>query len=236
MALDNYAALQTAIGSWLNRADLAGAIPDFITLAEAQMLRRIKKAKTEGLMLPRKMVTQNAQFAIATEYAALPTDFLGPLSFTIDAKAVQLDYVSPENLAYLKQKRGITATPDVPGVYSIVGAEFQFLPVPDQSYSGNLFYWQKPAALSAGNPSNWILADHPDAYLYGALTQAAPYLMDDTRAQMWAGLFAAAVEELLAADPLPNDRSWLRMDSAVTFRPNSTTTFNINTGDFTYGP
>jgi hypothetical protein len=238
MALDNYADFQIAVGGWLNRGDLIAAIPDFITLAEAQMLRRIMKARNEGQMLPRAMVFNNNNFVIAAgvEYVSLPSDFLGPLSFSIDADAVQLDYISPENLVYLKQKRGITASPDVPGVYTIVGTQFQFLPVPDQNYAGNLFYWQKPAPLSNANPSNWILANHPDVYLYGALTQSAPYLMDDARMEVWGGLFTAAIEDMLTSDPLPNDRSWLRMESGLTFRPNSTTTFNINTGDFTYGP
>jgi hypothetical protein len=108
--------------------------------------------------------------------------------------------------------------------------------VPDQSYAGNLFYWQKPAPLSNANPSNWILANHPDVYLFGALTASAPYLMDDARVAVWSGLFSAAMEDVLKSDPLPTDRAWLRMESGLTFRPNSTTTFNINTGDFTYGP
>src|SRR5689334_14148290 len=128
MALDNYANLQAAVGNWLNRGDLAAQIPDFLAVAEAQMLRRFKKALSEGVMLPRAMVTQNANFAIAGEYVNLPADFLGVLSFEIDAQAVQLDYVSPQNLVYLKQKRGVTATPDVPGVFTIIGAQFQFLP------------------------------------------------------------------------------------------------------------
>jgi len=238
MALDTYADLQSSIGGWLNRGDLNTAIPDFIALAETQMLRRITKAKNDGRMLPRAMVFNNNAFAIAqgVEYVALPSDFLGVLSFSIDAEAVQLDYVSPENLVYLKQKRGITASTDVPGVYTIVGAQFQFLPLPDQNYAGNLFYWQKPTPLSNSNATNWILTNHPDVYLYGALTQAAPYLMDDARMGVWGGLFTAAIEDMLTSDPLPNDRSWLRMESGLTFRPNSTTTFNINTGDFTYGP
>jgi hypothetical protein len=236
MALDNYADLQSAIGNWLNRQDLTAAIPDFISIAEAQMLRRFQKALFEGVMLPRAMVAQNANFGIASEYVNLPADFLGVLSFSIDALAVQLDYVGAQNLVYLKQKRGVTATPDVPGVFTIIGNQFQFLPVPDQSYAGNLFYWQKPAPLSNANPSNWILANHPDVYLYGALTASAPYLMDDARVAVWSGLFSAAMEDVLKSDPLPTDRAWLRMESGLTFRPNSTTTFNINTGDFTYGP
>src|SRR5579884_2793693 len=120
MALDTYTNLQTAIANWLNRSDLTAQIPDFITIAEAQMQRRFKMALSEGKMLPRPMLKNNASFSItaATEYINLPTDFLGVLSFTIDAPAVnpnsipqvQLDYIGPQNLAYLKQKRGQTAS------------------------------------------------------------------------------------------------------------------------------
>jgi hypothetical protein len=235
MALDSYANLQLAVENWLNRGDLAAAIPDFITIAEAQLLRRFKQALNEGKMLPR---ANNAAFAIANarEYVDLPSDFLGVLSFSIDAVAVQLDYVGPQNLAYLKQKRGITASRDTPGMFTIAGSQFQFLPVPDADYSGNLWYWQKFAPLSDSNATNWILQNHPDAYLYGALTAAAPYLMDDARVQTWGNLFARAADDIITSDPLPSDRAWLRMESGLTYRPESTTTFNVNTGDFTYGP
>lgn len=239
MALDNYTDLQTAIGNWLNRGDLASAIPDFITIAESQMLKRFKKALSEGKMLPRAMVANNAAFSIPSgqEYVNLPGDFLGVVSFLIDSYAVQLDYIGPQNLVYLKQKRGITASKDTPGVFTIIGSQFQFLPVPDITYTGNLWYWQTitPLATAPGGV-NWILQNHPEAYLYGALTQSAPYLRDDDRVTVWGNLFAQALEDILAADPLPSDRSWLREESGLTYRPNSTTTFNINTGDFTYGP
>jgi hypothetical protein len=42
--------------------------------------------------------------------------------------------------------------------------------------------------------SNWILRDHPDAYLYGALLQAAPFLRDDERIAVWGGLFERAID------------------------------------------
>ena len=58
MALDSYANLQVAVGNWLNRGDLAAAIPDFITIAETQLLRRFKQALNEGRMLPRAMVAK----------------------------------------------------------------------------------------------------------------------------------------------------------------------------------
>ncbi len=42
MALSTYAELKTSIGDWLNRADLTAVIPDFISLAEAQVERTLR--------------------------------------------------------------------------------------------------------------------------------------------------------------------------------------------------
>jgi hypothetical protein len=230
MALDSYANLQIAIGNFLNRSDLAAAIPDFITLAEAQMLRRLAESWQSGRMLPRKMVAVTA-VTINAEYANLPADFLGPVSFAIDSKAVQLSYLRPDSLTRAKAQRGANPAADVPGAYSIVGAQFQFIPVPDQLYGGSLTYWQRFSGLSGGNPSNWILADHPDLYLYGALLQSAPYLMDDGRIAMWANIFATGIEDLLSSDPLPNDGATLRSDDALILRRNSTAFFDIAKGE-----
>jgi hypothetical protein len=232
MALDTYANLQTSVAGFLNRTDLTAAVPDFITLAEAQLARRLAKAWQEARMLPRAMVTRNAAFSIDAEMVSLPTDFLGPLAFSIDSEAVQLRYVRPDTLAHEKARRGTDATTATPAAYSIVGAQFQFLPSPDATYTGTLVYWQKFTALSVSNVSNWILASHPDVYLYGALTAAAPYLMDDARVAVWGALFTAGIEEMLAADPLPNDGALLRVDLGLIRPRNRNMTFDINTGDF----
>lgn len=50
--------------------------------------------------------------------------------------------------------------------------------------------------LSDGNTSNWLLTNHPDVYLYGALLEAQPYLMDDARIATWAQIFERVVAEV----------------------------------------
>lgn len=247
MSLDTYTNLQTAIGNWLNRSDLTSNIPDFISVAEAQMRRRFKKSLFDGQKLPRPMLTKNAAFAIAsgTEFVAVPGDFLGGVeSFYLDPQtvngqkvgAIQIDYISPMNMEYLKQKRGPGAANDEPSLYTIAGSQFQFLPIPDNAYTAVLFYWQDFNNLAVANGGvNWILTSHPDVYLYGALTAAAPFLMDDERTQMWATLFENGVDDLIKSDPIPSDRAWLRMEAGLTFRPNSMTAFDINSGDFIHG-
>ena len=217
MALDTYANLKTAIGNFLNRSDLTAVIPDFITLAEAQLMRRLtKRINEEGKLLPRSAITRNTGFTIDAETVNVPGDFLGPLTFSIDDQAQQLTYLSPESFAAEKARRGSNAATGLPEFYTVIGSVFQFCPAPDTAYTGTLVYWTKLAALSDSNASNWILANHPDVYLYGALAQSAPYLMDDARLTIWGGLFTAALEDMLDSDPMPVDGANLRTDDGLT--------------------
>lgn len=74
MALDgSYAGLKASVADWLNRADLAAVVPDFISLAEGQMNRRLRV---------RRMVA-TASASISAPYESLPADFAGALALTL---------------------------------------------------------------------------------------------------------------------------------------------------------
>jgi hypothetical protein len=47
MSLATYDDLKLAAANWLNREDLTGAIPDYITLAEARINDRLRVAQME---------------------------------------------------------------------------------------------------------------------------------------------------------------------------------------------
>ncbi len=96
----------------------------------------------------------------------------------------------------------------------MVGDEFQFIPIPDASYLVELTYWRRIPPLSDTNTTNWILSDHPDAYLYGALVQSAPYLMDDSRITTWGTLFTAALDDM-NNDPMPAEGITLTVDDGL---------------------
>ena len=106
MALDTYTGLKASVADFLNRGDLASAIPDFITLAEAQMTRRFAGRMRQGLPAPRRLV-QRADTAIAagTEYVAAPANFHGPIEFVLGGTLV-LDYLDSTNLAQESSGRG----------------------------------------------------------------------------------------------------------------------------------
>lgn len=189
MALATYTDLKASIADWLNRTDLTAEIPDFIALAEAQMERTLRTRQM--------IVRANASFN--AEYGATPNDFLevksfklsgtnpvSPLSFlTIDA----LDAEAAKNTGSGR-----------PRFFGVVGVQFRLVPSPDSNYATELTYYAKLTKLSGSVASNFILESSPDAYLYGSLLQAAPYLQDDNRISVWASLYERALTDLQVAD------------------------------------
>jgi hypothetical protein len=187
VALATYDDLKAEIAAWLRRSDLTAEIPSFIALAEAQINRRLRV---------RPMTARLSQ-AWSDEYVDLPDDFLSErlVKLTSGGGSV-LRYLTPEAL----DAKVRAPTSGKPRFYALYGAELRLHPVPDQAYAAELVYLQAIPGLSDVNPSNWLLGAHPDAYLYGALTQSAPYLRADDRVQTWTALFGAVLTDIETAD------------------------------------
>jgi hypothetical protein len=171
VSISTYSELKTSIADWVVRTDLTSVIPDFITLAEAQMNREVRD---------RRMI-KRATAAIDAGYTAVPT----------------LEFVTPDQAA---EEQRLDSSNGRPQFFTMIGEEFQVVPSPDSSYTGELTYYEKIQSLSDSNTSNWMLENHPDIYLYGSLMQAAPYLDDDERIPTWGGLYSRAIESLNVSD------------------------------------
>ena len=189
MALTTYAELKTSIGDWLNRSDLTSVIPDFISLAEAQIERTLRARQM--------IVRANASFD--AQYGAVPSDFLETKSLKLTSTNPQtpLEFLS---IDALDQKAAEYTASGKPRFFGVVGGQLRIVPTPDSTYTTELTYYAKLSKLSTSNTSNWLLSSSPDIYLYGSLLQAAPYLQDDARIQTWATLYERALNDLQTAD------------------------------------
>lgn len=187
MALTDYSGLKAAVASWLNRTDLTAQIPDFISATEAVVGRALRVRRMVG----RTSVTIDA------EYEDMPADFAGEIGFTLTDWPEPLTYLTAAQMD--EKASGSSGTTSRPGWFSIYGDQFRFFPVPDQSYAASLTYYQKLPALSDSNTTNWLLDDHPDVYLYGALVEASPYLRDDERLPLFAARFERALQDIKTA-------------------------------------
>ena len=189
MSISTYSDLQTSLATWLHRSDLTALIPDFIALAEAKLSGDLQARSMEV----RTTLTTTAGNA----YVTLPTDMLEMHRLTVKSDPVYvLSYRSPDEL---QQDYPYTTT-GKPAVFAILGGEMQLAPIPDLAYTLELTYKQKIPALSNSNTSNWLLAQWPNAYLYGALCAAQPYIANDQRLQTFQALYQEAVDGINGID------------------------------------
>jgi hypothetical protein len=186
VALTSYSELKSSIADWLNRGDLTAVIPDFISLAEAQMERK----------LPTQKMVKRANATIDTPFSAIPADLLSVKSLVLTSTApVQpLVFLTEDEL---DAKKYVYRTTGKPLYFALVGNQIEVLPAPDTGYTAEVTYVATLPKLSDSNTSNWVLARHPDVYLYGSLLQAAPYLRDDERVGLWSSQYQAAMEDML---------------------------------------
>ncbi len=186
MALTTYDELRTSLASWLNRADLEDNIPDFITLADAQIARDVRHWKGEI----------SATATLDSQTVALPTYWVETIRLTIADNKDPLSLVSMFDMHKMRAANG-NATGE-PKYYAHSAGNFELYPTPGDSYTGSLIYYARPIPLGPTQDSNWLLEYAPDVYLYGSLVQSAPFLHHDERLPTWAQLYAAAVQRLNA--------------------------------------
>ena len=206
MAITTYAELQTATANWLDRSDLTDRIPEFIELAEANFNRVIRQPD---------MITKNDSFSISSRYTTLPTDTLEIVRIVIDqTPVIVLEYLTPEEIS--EKRRYMTGT-GRPVYFTTIGGsanQLEVLRSPDDTYTASIIYYTRIPALADG--TNWLLTNHPDIYLFGALVEAEPYLKNDERMPMWTSRLDKALTDLrLQGERESHSGSSLRMRAPV---------------------
>lgn len=190
MAISNYTELQTAVANWLDRDDLSARIPEFISLCEARFNRTLRIRAMETL-------DESVDTVAGTSTIALPSGYIQMRDIHLIANPlVQLQYVTPEiyNRIYAGSSSG------KPQVYTIIANNIKFGPTPDVVYDVSMLYYKKFDALSDSSPTNWVITNAPDVYLYGALLEAEPFLMNDQRIQLWATALTESMTKIQEQD------------------------------------
>jgi hypothetical protein len=194
MAIGTYAELQTAVANWLDRDDLTDRIPEFIALAEAKMNRNLRISLMENVSTAITMVGGTRDYS-------LPTGFTGMKEFHLTTSpVVALSYITPEMMNRMWAGSN-TGRPQAFTLFSDAGTrKVKIGPAPDSAYTTSMLYLKKIDNLSVANPTETMLTENPDVYLYGALLEAEPFLMNDARIQIWAGLLQQVAKDLQDRD------------------------------------
>lgn len=173
MSLDTYTGLKASVASFLNKTNLTASIPDFIALAEAVMSREITSIG---------QVDNYADVEIGEEGWRLPCSADEIASVTYSGNP--LTYLSPDRVGEVVSTN--------PGFYTVDGQVLRLAP----TGTVTIRLTKSFCPLSDSVACNWLLREHPDVYLYGALLQAAPFLRDDDRIPVWRSFFVSAIDSI----------------------------------------
>ena len=200
MALDTYTALQASILDWLNKPSLSTLVPDFITLFEA-------RARRELVDWLRTTITASN----VTGDLQLPATVQSVLSVSYNDGANGAHNFSLS----LVSKDEYQGWMDLESIPVATAGQLAYVDVDADAGTTTLRFWPPATAtgpianlvieavkvlpaLSGSQTTNALLRDAPDAYLFGALAESAPYLQHDERVPVWEGRAKEALRELRA--------------------------------------
>jgi len=181
-SIGNYSDLVEKVGLWLDRDDLEGVIPDFVALTEARLNRLLRTINQE----------QRDIWVIDAEEYVLPSDYRKMRKIHIEGQPDKpLDEISP--VAAPRRFGGDAGTPRA---YYTEGRTLILAPPPDAETTFRVTYFVKVPALTYDEPSNWVLEEHPDIYVWGTIREAAAYIRDPDALDYATTRFEEALGEL----------------------------------------
>lgn len=181
MSLSTYSDLCTSVANWLNRSDLTTIIPDLVVLGEKRVFRKLRIREMETALAG----------TITNGVLAVPADYLELKSARIVATPVSK--LKRASLDQLYEKYPNRSSVGRPEWIAREGANFVFGPSADGNYDVAGIYYAKPASIQSA--VNAVFTACPDAYLFGALCEAAPYLKDDDRVQLWEAKLQSVIDD-----------------------------------------
>lgn len=161
-------------------------VVDFIKLAEAHMKRVLRTRDQEV----RETFTLNSEY---TDLTTLTNTVKELRNIQLNTDPIRrLEYRTPDKI----DKEWPNNDSGKPVFYTIIGDELQVKPVPDSSYTAEVSIVSPFTSLSGGSPTNWILTNHPDIYLAGALYYGNKYIKDQNEADRNLTEFLAHIKTL----------------------------------------
>jgi hypothetical protein len=194
----NYSELQSVIADFANRQDLASQIPTFIQLTEARLNRDIRHWRQE----------KRAAADVVGERFPLPCDWVETIKVKADGRPLRLADAFMVDAVDHEHHR-----PSAGNLYyRHTGDQFELFPAQDKPVRFEVEYVAKVPPLSDSEPTNWLLEEFPDVYIFGAMLQVAPFLHDDQRLPLWTQAYGEAVSAAnISSDKAKYSGSALRM-------------------------
>ncbi|MHC4616402.1 MAG: phage adaptor protein [Planctomycetota bacterium] len=186
-----FAELQTKVADWLDRSDLSTQVKDFINIA----IREIERSPMCNFKYMKNVAT--GSLVAGTHTLALPTRYKETQALfvlTSTSEYHRLEKTSVQRA--LSEYPYLSDLRDFPTMFCTDDANDQFLlrATPDQAYSYVHYYYATSAELSADGDTNWWTLNAWEVVLFGALLKAEPFMKNDERVKLWAGMYKDALK------------------------------------------
>lgn len=193
MALSNLTDLRNSLAGWLHRADVNGAasgtgvdnvVDDWIAMAEADFNADLRL---------RVMESDHILTTVAnSRYIDLPEGFLEPVSLLLQINAQTDAYPL---VFWPVQEIGFRVPATLPQRWTIDGEKIRFECPTSQAWT---IYFRQVSKfqLTDESPTNWLLTNFPNVYLYGALMHSPGYVGVEERTSVWPNMYGAAKSAL----------------------------------------
>lgn len=174
----NIGQLKTKVADWLDRTDLDSQIGDFVSLAAQRIYRTARTPTNERLLTA---TATNGTFEIPQSFVAVRWIQVGGVTLT----------PAPGSEVYAD----VTGAPQK---YGRIGDFIYFFPRQSTDFVMSYFVIED---FGSDTDEPALLQVALDAFLYGALVEAAPFLQDDARLAVWESKYQIAMNTLkVAAD------------------------------------
>lgn len=196
-----YSSLISDLQSYLERGTVItdptvyNQLPRLINNAERAIVTRLK---IQGNITP-----LNSVFAAGQAVYAKPDRWRRTVSMNFGTLTNQ-NYRAPIFPRSYEYVRGYwpddtqTAPPEYYADYD--DQHWLIVPTPDQAYPWEPLVYQLPALLDTTNQTNWVTQYAPNALLYRALLETAPFIRNDSRIQTWEKFYEDFVSQLDTED------------------------------------
>lgn len=197
MPLSDYTELKAAVGAWsFNRSDLPAG--DLVALGEARLNRDLRLRAMEA----------EAELTATAGERTLPL----PEGFQAALALWREDGAGRVPLRRVAGTITVSSAPGWPDYWTVEGETIAF-ERPSETADAYRLRYLKRLTLSEDEPVNWLLTNHPDAYLAAALVEAALWAGDEEQAVRWQARYQAAVEAINGREALARAAP-LRMELA----------------------
>jgi hypothetical protein len=197
-----FASLQNDMRAYLERGYTAASdptvyeqLPRLINLAERRLARELKIQGTVNV------ATSEMVAGVATY--AKPDRWRETVSISVGTGVGYNDRseVFPRSYEYMRSywpNQTVTGTPRFYADYDY--SHWLIAPTPSAAFPYEIIYYELPPLLDDSQQTNWFTEYAPNALLYAALMEAAPFLKNEETIPVWEGYYTRAIAALNGED------------------------------------